>query len=208
MRSYVLVFVSCSLIAVSAGCKKDEATQRVSSARQESNQGEFDVCALITKQEIEAIQRSPIKETKSSVRSDAGFRVAQCFYTTEDFSKSVSLAVTQRDPTSSGKRSVKDFWDETFGRFTDDEKASNGDKEESERLHEQGRHEGEEKAFIPPKKIDGIGDDAFWSPNPVGGAIYVLKKDVFIRISVGGHDNEKGKLDKSKTLARKAIDRL
>src|SRR6266481_2011257 len=208
MRWYVLVFLSCSLIAVSAGCKKNEATQRVSSAKQELNQAEFDVCALITKQEIEAIQRSPIKETKSSVRSDAGFRVFQCFYTAEDFSKSVSLAVTQRDPASSGKRSVKDFWNETFGRFTDEEKESNGDKEERERLREQPRRQDEEKAFIPPKKIDGIGDDAFWSPNPVGGAIYVLKKDVFIRISIGGHDNEEGKLDKSKALARMAIDRL
>jgi hypothetical protein len=208
MRWYVLVLLYCSLIAVSAGCKKDEATQRASSAKQELNQAEFDVCALITKQEIEAIQRSPIKETKSSVRSDAGFRVSQCFYTAEDFSKSVSLAVTQRDPTSSGERSVKDFWNETFGRFTDEEKESNAGKEERERLREQPRREGEEKAFIPPKKIDGIGDDAFWSPNPVGGAIYVLKKDVFIRISIGGHDNEEGKLDKSKALARMAIDRL
>src|ERR1700745_4093743 len=129
MRSYVLVFVSCSLIAVSAGCKKDEATQRVSSARQESNQGELDVCGLITKQEIEAIQRSPIKETKSSVRSDAGFRVSQCFYTAEDFGKSVSLAVTQRDPASSSKRSVKDFWNETLGRAADEEKESSGDKQ-------------------------------------------------------------------------------
>jgi hypothetical protein len=206
MRWYVLVFVSCSLIAVSAGCKKDEATQRASSAKQELNQAEFDVCALITKQEIEAIQRSPTKETKSSVRSDAGFRVFQCFYTAEDFSKSVSLAVTQRDPASSGKRSVKDFWNETFGRFTDEEKESNGDKEERERLREQPRRQDEEKAFIPPKKIEGIGDDAFWSPSPVGGAIYVLKKDFFIRISVGGHDNEEAKLNKSKTLARMAID--
>ena len=208
MRWYVLVLLSCSLIAVSAGCKKDEATQRASSAKQESNRAEFDVCALITKQEIEAIQRSPIKETKSSVRSDAGFRVSQCFYTAEDFSKSVSLAVTQRDPNSSGERSVKDFWNETFGRFTGEEKEGNAGKEERGRLREQPRREGEEKAFIPPKKIDGIGDDAFWSPNPVGGAIYVLKKDVFIRISIGGHDNEEGKLDKSKALARMAIDRL
>ena len=208
MRWHVLVLLSCSLIAVSAGCKKNEATRRASSAEQKSDQAEFDVCALITKQEIETIQGSHIKETKSSVRSDAGFRVLQCLYTAEDFSKSVSLAVTQRDPTSSGKRSVNDFWNETFGRFTDEEKKSNSDNEGSKRLREQAGREGEEKTFIPPKRIDGIGDGAFWSPNPVGGAIYVLKKDVFIRLSIGGRDNEDGKLDKSKALAQKAIDRL
>lgn len=208
IRRYFPVFLCCSLIAVSAGCKKNEATQRVSSAEQESNQTGFDVCALITKQEIETIQGSRIKETKSSVRSDAGFRVSQCFYAADDFSKSVSLAVTQRDPTSSGKRSVNDFWNETFGRFTDEKKKSNSDEEERQRLGEQARRENEERTFIPPKKIGGIGDDAFWSPSPVGGAIYVLKKDVFIRLSIGGRDNEEGKLDKSKTLAQKAIDRL
>jgi hypothetical protein len=208
IRRCIPVFLACSLIAVSAGCKKNEATQRVSSARQESNQAEFDVCALITKQEIETIQGSHIKEAKSSVRSDAGFRVSQCLYTAEDFSKSVSLAVTQRDPASSAKRSVKDFWNETFGRFTDAKKNSNGVKEERQRLGERTRRDDEERTFIPPKEIDGIGDEAFWSPNPVGGAIYVLKNDVFIRVSIGGHDNEEGKLDKSKALAQKAIDRL
>jgi hypothetical protein len=196
------------LIAVSTGCKKNAATQQASSAKEESNQTGFDVCALITKQEIETIQGSRIKETKSSVRSDAGFRVSQCFYTADDFSKSVSLAVTQRDPTSSGKRSVNDFWNETFGRFTDEEKKSNSHEEERQRLGEQARRENEGRTFIPPKKIDEIGDDAFWSPSPVGGAIYVLKKDVFIRLSIGGRDNEEGKLDKSKALAQKAIDRL
>ena len=208
MRWYVLVLMSCSLIAVSAGCKKREATQRASSAKQDSNSVEFDVCALITAQEIEAIQRSPIKQTKRSVRSDAGFRVSQCFYTAEDFSKSVSLAVTQRDLASSSKRSVKEFWNETLGRAADAEKESSGDKQESGSSREYVRRQREEKVFIQPKEIDGIGDDAFWSPNPVGGAIYVLKKDAFVRISIGGRDNEEGKLDKSKALARKAIDRL
>jgi hypothetical protein len=207
MRWYVLASVSC-LIVVCAGCEKHQPTQSVSSGNQGTNQGELDVCGLITKQEIAAIQRSPIKETKSSVRSDAGFRVSQCFYTAADFSKSVSLAVTQRDLASSSKRSVKDFWNETLGRAADAEKESSGDKQESGSSREYVRSQGEEKVFIPPKKIDGIGDDAFWSPNPVGGAIYVLKKNVFIRISIGGSDNEQGKLDKSKALARKAIERL
>jgi len=208
MRQRVLVFLSCSLVMVSAGCKKHGAIQRSSNAKQESNQAGFDVCGLITKQEIEVIQKSPIKETKNSVRSDAGFHVSQCFYTTEDFSKSVSLAVTETDPASSAKRSMKDFWSETFGRFTGAEKERDRESQERGTLREQAHHDGEEKAFISPKRIDGIGDDAFWSPNPTGGAIYVLKKNVFIRISVGGDDNEERKLEKSKALAQSAIDRL
>jgi hypothetical protein len=35
-----------------------------------------------------------------------------------------------------------------------------------------------------------------------------LKKDVFIRVSVGGPDNEETKISKSKALAQKALQRL
>jgi hypothetical protein len=42
----------------------------------------------------------------------------------------------------------------------------------------------------------------------VGGALYVLKKNAYFIISVGGADNEQAKIDKSKSLARKVIGRL
>ena len=151
---------------------------------------------------------SPIKDTKSSGHSDGTFRISQCFYTAAEFSKSVSLAVTQADPNSKARRSPKDFWEEIFGRYEGEAKEHEGDKEKKESLREQRRGEGEEKEGIPPKKINGIGDDAFWTSNRFGGALYVLKKDTFIRISVGGPDKEEAKIDKSKALAQKALDRL
>jgi hypothetical protein len=42
----------------------------------------------------------------------------------------------------------------------------------------------------------------------MGGAIYVLKDNVFIRISVGGPESEESKIEKSKALAAKALSRL
>jgi hypothetical protein len=53
-----------------------------------------------------------------------------------------------------------------------------------------------------------VGEKAFWSGNRFGGALYVLKGDVFIRISVGGPDKEETKIEKSKRLAEKALGRL
>jgi hypothetical protein len=41
-----------------------------------------------------------------------------------------------------------------------------------------------------------------------GGALYVLKKDSFNRISVGGSDNEETNIKKSKALAEKALQGL
>ena len=48
-----------------------------------------------------------MKETKSSGRADAGLSVSQCFYTATEFSKSVNLALVQRDPNHPGGRSQK-----------------------------------------------------------------------------------------------------
>jgi hypothetical protein len=45
-------------------------------------------------------------------------------------------------------------------------------------------------------------------PNRFGGVLYVLKGDAFISISVGGPDTEETKINKSKTLAQKALQRL
>src|SRR5436853_163015 len=80
---------------------------------------------------------------------------------------------------------------------------ADGDEKKKESLREQ-----EEEKGAPPKKIDGIGDSAYWTANRMGGALYVLKNDVFIRVSVGGPDNEEAKIKRSKALAEKALSRL
>jgi hypothetical protein len=215
-RGKGVVSLLCSLLFVLAGCEKHATTQPSSEspvarspATDESGQAKFDVCGLIKNAEIEAVQGSPVTETKSSGHSDGGFRASQCFYAATS-NNSVSLAVTQGDPDSSAKRSPRDFWKETFGRYTAEEKEGEEDKVKRESLRDQTRARGEEEAPNPPKKVSGVGDEAFWSGSGVGGALYVLNrdKDVFIRISVGGADNEDTKIDKSKTLAQKALDRL
>lgn len=194
-----------------AGCKKQATAETSPSilappAKQESSEAYFDVCGLIKKDEIETVQGSPVKDTKSSGRSDGAFHVSQCFYSTDQFSNSVSLAVTQRDPATN--RSPRDFWKETFSRYQGDSKEQGGDQEKAESLREQRPGAGEEEESVPPKRIDGIGDQAYWIGNRVGGAIYILKNDAFIRISVGGADSAEKKLEKSKQLAQKALERL
>src|SRR5437667_1630375 len=201
MRWNILVPLFCFLLIASPGSKKRETPQPVPRASQESNQAKIDVCGLLTKEEIEAIQGSPVKETKSSARSDAAFRVSQCFYTATEFSKSVSVAVMQRDPGRPTTTSPKDFWKERFGRYSGNEKERDKDKEETERKEEK-------EESVPPKKIEGIGEEAFWASNRFGGVLYILKGDAFISISLGGSDDEETKLKKSKALAQKALQRL
>ena len=186
-----LVPLLCCLLIIFPGCKKRETPPP--SPR--------DVCTLITLDDIHTVQGSPFKEAKSSARSDGGFRVSQCFYTAREFSKSVNLALVQTDPSGLARRTPKDFWKEKFGQYSGETTEHAGDDKRSE-----GKEEKEES--VRPKKIDGIGEQAFWISNRFGGVLYVLKGDAFISIGLGGTDDEATKLKKSKALAQKALQRL
>src|SRR5207245_4068257 len=168
-----------------------------------STRAKIDACGLITNEEVQAIQGSPIKDVKGSDQSDGSFRIAQCFYNAETFTKSVSLAVTQSDPASPKARNPKDFWKETFDRYEGETKEKKGDEEKRESLREQDEEKG-----TPPKKMEGIGQAAYWKANRVGGALYVLKNDVFIRVSVGGPETEEAKINNCMALADIVINRL
>jgi hypothetical protein len=215
VKQIFFVFFLCGLVALS-GCKKrDNAppppkTQaQGTSVPNEQGPLKYDACVLITNQEIETIEGSPVKDIKPSGRSDKGLLFSQCFYTTAEFKRSVSLAVTKRDPDTPAARSAKQYWEEIFAKYRDEnkEREAEADKEKRESLSTQRRERGEEEG-VPPKKISGVGDEAFWLGNRVGGALYVLKNDAFIRVSVGGPDPESGKIEKCKALAQKALPRL
>jgi hypothetical protein len=194
MRWNVLVLLFCSLMAVGPGCKKRETPKPVPKTSGELDRAQGDICRLITSEEIGAIQGSPIKEPKGSTRSENGFRVSQCFYTATEFSKSVNLAVVQRDPDHPSKRSPRDFWKEKFDPYQNEEPKTKS---------------GDEKEQAPaPKKIEGLGDEAYWVSNRFGGVLYVLKGDAFISVGIGGTDDEVTKLTKSKALAEIALQRL
>lgn len=188
-----------ALLVVVTSCKK---TNTASVAQQTRT----DACGLITNAEIEAVEKSPVKETKPSQQSDGKFRYSQCFYTTELFNMSISLALTERNPESASAKDPKEFWKETFGRYEESKKeASEGERERKEKKESLNE---EEEGKAPPKKIDGIGDSAWWTAGRMGGSIYVLKNNAFIRIGVGGADKEEQKMERAKQLAIKALSRL
>lgn len=153
-----------------------------------------DACSLVSKEEVESVQQTPVKDANSSERSDGTFRVSQCVYTAPGFSESVNLSLIQGDPNKPDKRSPKDFWKEKFDPYENEEPKTNRDDEK-----EQG---------APSKKITGVGDEAFWVSNRFGSVLYILKGDAFISIGIAGPDDEQTKLRKSKLLAQKALKRL
>lgn len=160
--------------------------------------GQVDVCSLIDGSDLKNVQGEQPKETQRSDREDAGFIVSQCYYSLPTSSSSVVLNVTTAGE-GAGARDPREFWKETFAR--------QAEKNEPAEKREGKAKEGEEEAAWP-QKIAGLGEDAYWIANRVGGALYVLKKDLFFRISVGGPGDADAKLKKSKALAQRALKRI
>jgi hypothetical protein len=231
MRESMGILFFCGVVSL-AGCSSS-TTSQPSSANQPSPPGQtaatpavataspapgetppspanakpkVDACTLLTSDEIKEVQQESVKDAKSSDHATGDFLVTQCYYELPTASNSISLTLTEGSG-KTGARSVKDYWEETFGK---DEKTGDRDKEKKKGAEkakpERGGEEEEESAPLEP--VRGVGDEAFWSASRVGGALYVLKRDHYIRISVGGKDKIEIKLQKSKALAQKALRRL
>ena len=212
MRARLFVWLISASLAISGAVALAQSTPT-----EKTTPTTFDACTLIQSKEVETIQGSPIKEAKSSERSDGDFRVSQCFYTAAEFSRSITLTMYQKHPTDPAKRNPIDFWKHTFARYEEEEtekekdaekKEEAGKKEHAEQKKAEPSRGREEEEGAPPRKIPGLGDEAFWLANRFGGTLYVLKGNAFISISIGGTDTEESKIDKSKKLAAKALRRL
>ena len=182
-----------SLLALgAAGCSKPKTADRANSALPSATPAvpgapaDSDACALLTKEEIQAVQGEPFKETKPSQKSSAGLNVSQCYFELPTPVNSVVITVMRK---SEGGPDPSESWQEIFHR----EKAP------------ERKEEGEGKE---PAKVEGIGDEAFWTGNRVGGALFVLKGNCYLRISVGGAGDQAEKIEKSKALAMSALKRL
>jgi len=223
MRSKLVIILLSSSLAI-AGCSSSKTPPQAngsqtavevaqpsssSTANQPSSSApaapvavkpKVDACALLSSKEIESVQGEAIKETKLTGQSTGGFSVSQCFFTLPNFTNSISLLVAQKGE-GSGANDPKEFWRDTFHEDKAREKSRGRDKKK-------GEEEEEEGGGVPPQRIPGIGDEAYWTSSRVGGALYVLKGDAYIRISIGGPADQATKIKRSKILAQKALAKL
>ena len=179
------------------------ATSPVTATSATNARGKLDACSLLTADEVKSVQGEAFKDTKASSGSENGMVISQCFFSLPTSANSVNVAVMQKGE-GSGARDPREFWEKTFASRTEREK-----EKERERKEKSAKdREEEEREDAAPQKVDGVGDEAFWTGNRVGGALYVLKHNAYIRVSVGGAGDQKTKIEKSRTLARLALKRL
>jgi hypothetical protein len=199
MRACLTLLALCLVFAMT-GCSKSDTVQAPTSPPppttpgpgQKSTNG-IDVCSLLTSSEIQAIQGGPLKDTKGSTNPQGGLNISQCYFLLPTAADSIVVTVTQKAD-GSNSRDPKESWDEIFRRDRDK------DKEEASK-EEEGKSE-------PPERIDGLGDEAFWAPRRFGGALYAIKGNIYISVSVGGAGDKASRIQKSKALAEIVLKRL
>jgi hypothetical protein len=162
-----------------------------------------DACALLADADVRTVLGVTVKQRQPGTQQAHGLLLSQCYLGTGT-PRSVSIAVAGN--TKSGGKTVtpRAFWRDQFhGR---DERASErqGETREAPRKDEKREQESETEA----RSIGGVGDEAFWSGTGVAGALYVLRGNTFIRVSVGGINNERERIETSRQLAVTALARL
>lgn len=167
----------------------------------------IDVCGLISREDVQSIQGSSIREIKPNENTNGGFHTTDCSYTGETADQSVTVSVVQKNASSEKAIDPREYWKTSFSRYSSEAKDHEAEveKEQSEGEHEVQVHPANVK---PPKKIDDLGEAAFWTTDFNGGALYVLRGDIFIRVRINGPESEESRIDKSKALAMKALSKL
>ena len=177
----------CLLGLALIGCSKPKSDQTNTTPQPTALTASTPACAMLTNEDIQAVQGETIKSTKPSEKSAAGLSVSQCYFELPTTVNSIVLTITRK---AEGGRDPSQSWHDIF----------HGERRSGIEKEEEGAKE--------PLKIEGIGDEAFWTGTRIGGALYVLKGNAYLRISVGGAGDQAAKIEKSKTLAEKVLPRL
>jgi hypothetical protein len=203
MRSVFCGFFLCA-IALPARQAPGRSPQRGTSGDAGTlASGKKDACTLLTSAEIEAVQGEPVNETKASMQLNGEMLVSECLFHTTSFPKSVSVVLAVPASARPSTLAPRKFWQRQF----------HAPDVEEDKMRAAGKRaqkpepEGEEEAG-KPRRIEGLGEEAYWVGSPITGALYVLQGDNFVRISVGGVHEESVRIEKSKVLARAVVKRL
>ena len=71
-----------------------------------------------------------------------------------------------------------------------------------------GRHEGGEEEDERPRRVQGLGQEAYLTNNRRSATLNVLKGDAVVRVSVSDPKETDARLKKAEALARNILKRL
>jgi hypothetical protein len=143
-------------------------------------------CDVLSARDVARVQGAKFTKTRLTEANDGGVTVSQCFYTLPRFTDSVTVDLIRGN--------ARAFWQTHFAEVN-----------EAGMLSVTREPEDAENR---PRSVTGVGEKAMWSGNRLAGALYVLKGDTVIRVSVGGGGTEEQKIDRARKLAQRVVRRV
>jgi hypothetical protein len=182
-------------------------------------------CALLSSEELKEVQGEAPTDAQGSEHSTGTLSMSQCFYRLPTFVKSINLEVVSAAP-GADAGALKDYWRKRFHpEAVEARERERKLKEERERMREEtlereraagqvregGRkqeEEGEEEEDSRPRRVQGLGEEAYVTGNRNTSTLYVLKGDAVLRVSVSGEEERADRQKRAAALAAKALKRL
>ena len=208
------LLLCCLLLGVLA-CKADSRNRESNANVNPAGGG---ACALLSSSDIQTVQGEAVSDTQGSERLNEMLVTSQCFYRLPTFNKSISLDVMRPAGAGASAHAIEEFWERRFGQRSEG-KGREAEEEAAERKMEKERggkpkgagkdeREREEEEGARPQPVTGLGDEAFWAGSQLNGSLYVRKKNVIVRLSIGGPEDQSAKIKKARTLADQVLKRL
>jgi hypothetical protein len=162
-----------------------------------------DACGLLADADVRTVLGVTVTERQPGTQEARGLLLSQCYLGTGT-PRSVSIAVAGNAVSGGKTVTPRAFWRDQFHGRAEHAAERTGETRETARNGEPREQERETEA----RPIAGIGDEAFWSGTRVAGALYVLRGNTFVRVSVGGIADEQERIEKSRQLAISALARF
>jgi hypothetical protein len=178
-------------------------------------------CALLSGADVEAVQGEAVAESQGTEHTAGALITSQCFYRLPSFEKSFSLELIRANPDNPSKDAVKEYLREKYERAEAEHEAEERRERAREKELERERAQGsvregghkeeeaekrEEKG--PPRRISGVGDEAFWARNHGTGALFVRRGDVGFSLTLSGSEDSDARIRRATALARRILKRL
>jgi hypothetical protein len=232
IRRIMSLTLSLTLVACLACASKGDVTRTQATPTPVAQQSpsepppQSETCRMLSSEDVREVQGEAPQEAQGSEHLAGGLSMSQCFYRLPTFSKSVNVELIRGEEGGEGA-TVKEFWTLRFHpeavkereherELLEEQERELERRKERERAsgqvreggHKEKEREGEEEESRP-RRVAGLGEEAYWSGNQITGALSVLtRKNAIVRVSLGGPESRDEKIKRASALARKLLNKL
>lgn len=181
-------------------------------------------CALLTGDELREVQGEAPTDAQGSEHAAESLSMSQCFYRLPTFGKSVSLEVVSA-PAGAPPGALQEYWRRRFHpdavearelRRRREEEARLRREEELKREQEAGqvreggrRIKNREEEHWRPRRVAGVGEEAYWSGNQKMWTLAVLRRGTVVRVTLAAEPEAEAEgLKRATALAGRVLKRL